>query len=358
MHGTSSQVIDRVVQDPMRGFSGPREFLTAVMQAATSARPDARLAPLRAAAGADEQSGFSDPYGGFLVPSGMSPDLLAVGAEADPVSGLVRAIPMDTPQVSFNARTDKDHTTSVSGGLTVSRREQAGTIADGRMELEKVTLTANSLFGMAFATEEVVMDSLTGFVMLLEAGFRDEFAGKMIDERLNGTGVGEFSGVLEAPCTITVAAETGQQADTIVKENVDSMAARCWRYGQAVWLASHTTRPQLRSLVQVVGTGGHAVPYFTVDGGQERLDGRPIFFSEYMNAIGDKGDLLLGVWGEYLQGTYQGPQRAESIHVRFAEHERVFKFWLRNDGQPWWRSALTPKIGSTLSPFVVLAARA
>jgi hypothetical protein len=32
---------------------------------------------------------------------------------------------------------------------------------------------------------------------------------------------------------------------------------------------------------------------------------------------------------------------------------------MRNDGRSWWRSALTPRKSSdTLSPFVVIAARA
>ena len=47
------------------------------------------------------------------------------------------------------------------------------------------------------------------------------------------------------------------------------------------------------------------------------------------------------------------------MHVRFENHEQVFKFWTENAGAPWWRSALTPKNGAnTLSPFVTLAARA
>jgi hypothetical protein len=46
------------------------------------------------------------------------------------------------------------------------------------------------------------------------------------------------------------------------------------------------------------------------------------------------------------------------MHVRFVNHERAFKFWTRNAGAPWWRSALTPHKGSaTLSPFVTLAER-
>jgi len=55
---------------------------------------------------------------------------------------------------------------------------------------------------------------------------------------------------------------------------------------------------------------------------------------------------------------YYQRQSAESVHVRFVNHERTFKFWLRNAGAPWWRSALTPNKSSvTLSPFVTLAAR-
>jgi len=49
---------------------------------------------------------------------------------------------------------------------------------------------------------------------------------------------------------------------------------------------------------------------------------------------------------------------AESVHVRFLNHERTFKFWMENDGRCWWRSAMTPKrSASTLSPFVTLATR-
>jgi hypothetical protein len=49
----------------------------------------------------------------------------------------------------------------------------------------------------------------------------------------------------------------------------------------------------------------------------------------------------------------------ESIHVRFAQNEKAFRATTRNDGQLWWRTALTPKKGAnTLSPVVTLAVRA
>jgi HK97 family phage major capsid protein len=356
------QVRDRAENDPMRGFATPREFLSAVMAFGRRSRMDARLEPLRApmsaAAGSDEAGEYSDPYGNFLVPVAISPTILQLQPEDDPTAAAVTSIPMEAPTVGINARVDKVHSTSVSGGLVVTRKPETVAPSGSRMQFEQVMLTARNLFGLGFATEEILVDSPASFIATLQVGFRDQYGWHLLGERLRGTGAGEFMGVLNAPCTITVAKEGGQKAATITKENIDKMIARCWRYGRAVWLGNQTTLPQLSSIAQVVGTGGNTVPYFTFNpGGQSYLAGRPFYFTEHCSALGTVGDLVLGVWSEFIEGTYQPLQQAESMHVRFVEHERTFKFWLRNDGQPWWKTALTPKNGDTLSPFVTLATR-
>lgn len=351
--------------DPKFGFGSPRDFLAAVVQVSTGreakVKPDHRAAlkKLWAAAGSDEQSTFADPYGGFAVPTAFVPNLLTVQAEGDPTAGRTTMIPMASPKVEIPARTDKNHTTSVSGGLRVRRRAEGDQAASSRMEMEKVTLNANSLLGVAYATEELLSDSAISFAAMLEAGFRDEFMAKVLDEKLNGTGVGQMTGVITAACTVSIAKETNQVAATIVYDNILKMRARCWRYGQAIWLANHDTLPQLAKLNQEVGTGGAIVwqPSAREDV-PETLLGRPIFFTEFCPTLGTVGDLLLGNWSQYLEGTYQSPQSAESLHVRFENHERAFKFFMRNDGSPWWKSALTPRKGSNkLSPFVTLATR-
>lgn len=350
--------------DPNRGFKTTAEFFTAVIDAGSGGRFDERLhlcvADRNAAAGSDEAGTYSDPHGGYLIPKGFSPNLLRVMAESDPLAGRTRQVPMENPIVDIPARTDKNHTTSVSGGLRVYRRAETQAPAASRMEMEQVTLHAHSIFGLSYATEEILSRSPISFIALLEAGFGDEFSAKLLDERLNGTGVGMFEGVLNAPATISVAKETGQAANTILKENIDKMRARCWRYGQSIWLYNHDCLPQLRSLVQSVGTGGVPVPYFqTTPDGMSTLDGRPAFATEFTETLGTVGDLVLGVWSEYLEGTLTGMNRDESTHVRFENHERTFKFWMENDGRCWWRSALTPRNSSdTLSPFVTLATRA
>jgi len=348
--------------DPGRGFADHREMLQDVMNAGMTGRVSEKLRPLQATQGSDEQGAYSDPAGGFLIPRGVAPGLLTTAAESDFIAPLVTNIsPMTAPTVAFNARVDKNHTTSVSGGFTVSRRPETVDGTSSRVTFEQVILTANEEFGLAYATERILSDSPQSFVAIISAGFTDEFANNAISERLNGTGVGERGGILHANngSLITVAKETGQAAATIVKENIDAMAARCWRYGSAVWIANQSTRPQLRSLVQVIGTGGNPVPYFLTSGGQETLDGRPIYFTEHAKNLGTVGDLVLANWSQYLEGEYQGMQQAESIHVRFVSAERAFRFYKRNDGRTWWRSALTPKNSApTLSPFLTLATRA
>ena len=347
--------------DPTKGFTSHRDFLGAVMRSSITGSLDDRLGNCQSlAAGSDEHSGASDPYGGFLLPTAFAPDVLATMAGVDPIAGLVTRLPMESGTVAIPARVDKDHSTSVSGGLRVYRRAETDSVTESRMEMEQVKLVATSLFGVAYASEELLARSPSSFLVTLEAGFRDEFTATLMDERLNGTGAGQFEGVINSPCVVEVDKESGQAASTIEKENIDKMVARCWRYSDAVWLANHDTRPQLKSLVQAVGTGGSAVPYFTSENGQEMLDGRPIFFTEFCPTLGTAGDLLLGDWSQYLEGSLgNGVQVADSVHVRFVNHERTFKFWLENDGRCWWRSPLTPRNGSdTLSPFVKLETRA
>lgn len=352
-------------QDPNKGFKTPREYFLSVIEDGQRGgeNRDPRLQYLTV--GSDEARGNSNPAGGFLVPTGFSPNLLKIDPESDPLSGRTTMIPMAQPIVKIPARVDSTHTTSVSGGLTVTRRPETVAGTASQMTMSQVTLEAHNLMGLSYATEEILVDSPISFAALLAAGFSDQFTSHLINERINGTGIGEFMGVLThlttaSGCTISQAKETGQAATTIVYENVINMRSRCYGYGKAVWLANHDTLPQLLLMNQAIGTGG--VPVWQPAVGQDHGDmllGRPIIFTEYCKTLGTLGDIILGNWSEYLEGTLEPLQSAESIHVRFVNHERAFKFWLRNAGQPWWKAALTPKNSSnTLSPFVVLATRA
>lgn len=355
--------------DPKRGFKTPRDFLTAVIDAGRNPRrADKRLIPLsfrarfpeqEATAGSDEHGEYSDPYGGFLIPEGLAPGVRTLPAPVDPTAGLVTPIPMSAPIVNINARVDKNHSTSVSGGLRVYRRSETQESSSSRMQFEQVKLEAMWLDGVAYATEELLTDSPVSFAALIAAGFNDEFVAKKLDEKLNGTGVAEYEGALNAACKISVSKETGQAAATINHTNILKMIARAWNYGSAVWMAIPSAFPQVRTLAQVIGTMGYPV-YVpgNAQGIPASLEGRPIFFTEFCQALGTEGDIVLVSWSEFLEGTLGGRDSAESMHVRFLARERTFRVGERNAGKWWWRSALTPRRGDTLSPVVTLATRA
>jgi HK97 family phage major capsid protein len=354
-----AEVKDRKIES-QGGFKHEREFLLAVMNHGQGKKMDPRLEKFFIkTAGSDENQSQSLPYGGFLIPYGFIPDVLKIEPEQDPMGSLTRKVPMAQPAIKIPARTDKNHQTSVSGGLIVTRKAETDTAAPSRMQLEQVSLESHSLFGLAYASEELLSDSPVSFVALLQSGFADQFTYQLIDERLNGTGVGQYLGIMNSPCLVTVAVQPGQATKTIVYENILNMRARSWGYGKSIWIANHDCVPQLMLLNQAVGTGGAVVwqPSAREDH-PDTLLGRPLIFSEYAQTLGTTGDIVLGNWNEYLEGLYQPMMQEESIHVRFLNHERTFKFWVRNAGTPWWRVPLTTKrSANTLSPFVVLASR-
>lgn len=376
-----SEITERSLADPAKGFKSPREFMGAMVSSYSRRKiTDSRLKPLasidnqglifyernasgvlqpKAAVGTDEQAVFSDPNGGFLVPEQFTPTLLRIEPEDDPMGGRTMRMPMQSPTVRMPARVDKDHSTSVAGGLTVSRKPESVAGATSQMKFQQVVLEASSLFGGAYVTEELLQDSPLSFAAILSAGFSDQFTYFLVNERLNGTGVGEFMGIMNSPCLITIAKENAQAAKTIVYQNVLKMRAQCWRYERAVWIVNHDCIPALAQMNLAVGTGG--IPLFIQSAKEDVPDtlmGRPIIYSEYTQTLGTLGDIVLGVWDQFLEGIYQPLQSAESIHVRFLNNERTFKFWLRNAGAPWWLSSLKTKNSSNnLSPFLTLAAR-
>lgn len=361
----SISVKDSKQDDPKRGFKNHIEFFNAVIQAGMNGmRPDkmdARLVPLFNAVGSDESRASSNPDGGFLIAPAFMPGVMQTsGLELqNDIGAMTRKVPMSTDVIYINARVDKDHSSSVSGGFRVYRREEAASVESSKAKFEQVKLQANPLTGLSYATEEILARSPMSFAALIQSGFADEKSSKLNYERLWGTGVGEYLGIYNSPCKIEVAKENAQSNDTINGTNIIKMRARAYRYNQCIWMANQDTLPALMS-AHIAGTNGD-VFLFAPGNGVDKPDtllGRPILFDENMATLGDAGDIALVNWNEYLEGTLGGATFEESIHVRFVYNERAFRFNVYNDGMPWWKTVLTPKkSATTLSPFVFLAAR-
>ena len=338
----------RFEDDPARGFASPRNFFDSVMRQATAGETTDNLKslavqntdgtvafalPIAFTAGSDEHGVYTAPHGGLTVPEQLVGNLKML-PYFDPMAGRCQVVQMDAPTVKIPARVDKNHATSVSGGLRVFRRAETQTVDATRMEMELIVMQAHSLMGISYATEELLQDSAIGFTMALERSFREQFASQLATERIRGSGVAEFLGVLNSDCRIVVSQESEQGADTILLENLVKMRARCWGYPGAIWLYNATCLPELMTMTDAAGR--LIWQPSARDGEPDRLLGRPAFECEECSALGDEGDIILGNFAEYLEGTYQPIQGASSIHVRFLNNERAFRFVKRDAGAPWW----------------------
>ncbi len=326
---------------------------------------NARLMQVRAASGMSEQVA-SD--GGFLVQKDFATDLLKraydSGMAMNPAGGAgVRRVPVSGNGLKINAIDETSRATgSRFGGIQVYWLNEAAQVTAKKPKFRQMELTLKKLIGMCYLTDELLEDSAAAEVIAREA-FAEEFAWVLDDAVINGDGSGKPLGILNSPALVSVSAETGQGASTILAENIMKMWSRMWARSRsnAVWFYNQDIEPQLFAMSLAVGTGG--IPVFMPAGGLSQkpystLMGRPAIAIEQCQTLGTVGDILLTDQSQYLMIDKGGLKEAVSIHIRFDYDETAFRFTLRVDGQPIWNSALTPANGvNTVSPHVALETR-
>jgi HK97 family phage major capsid protein len=211
-------------------------------------------------------------------------------------------------------------------------------------------------------TERLLQDA-PAMQSVFEEGFRAEFAFVVDDEIVRGNGAGQCLGLLNSLALVTVSKETGQAADTVQAENIQKLWARLLPRAKAgaVWYINQEIERQLQNMT--IGTGTSAQLVYMPPGGLSgaqygTIYGRPVKIVEQCSAPGDVGDVILANLQGYKLITKGGLQADDSIHVRFLNNERTFRWISRIGGAPKLKSALTPYKGSaTLSDHVTLEAR-
>ena len=360
------------VTPPDAEFRGIGEFLQAVA-AQTSMSVRASLGSQRVdvlnkklegymAAGSGMSVG-TPTDGGFLVRSDWSTAMLERATTQAQLLPRCRSIPvggdfdsLEYPYIDESSRVDG----SRWGGVQVFWKAEAATVTAKQPKIGKGELRLEEIMGLAYATERLIRDA-SALEAMLGQSFESEFAFKVDASILYGSGSGQPLGILNSPALVTQAAEASQGAATLTVPNVLKMYARMparLKPG-AVWLICPDIMTQLPSLV--IGQQ----PVWIPPGGLANspngmLLGKPVIETEYSSAIGTVGDILLVNMNEYIVITKagEGLRYDTSMHVRFLNDEQTFRWVFRINGQPSWRTVLTPFKGSnTLSPFIALAAR-
>ena len=355
---------------PFRSFG---EQLQAIRQAALGAKsgsaPDPRLVAVNeyahaqmAAAGLNETVGSE---GGFAVQTDYSDALISrIDTEAV-LWPLAFPVPLSANSngVKINQIDETSRATgSRFGGVQVFWEPEATTATAKKPKISPLELTLAKVIGISYRTDEISQDWQASGA-LLDRAFTAEFAFTLDDAAIRGTGAGQPRGILNSAALVSVSAESGQAVDTIITENFENMFARMPARSKrrAVWYINGDLWPQVFQLHQVIGTGGS--PLFIPTGALGdapggTILGRPVVEIEQASAPGDVGDVSFVDMAEYLKLDKGGIQRNSSIHVEFLTDQEVFRWILRTNGAPGWKSSITPYKGSNArSPFVALAAR-
>ncbi len=351
-------------------FSGVGEYFQAVAAAAmprgdvVAGMPtgvyDKRLMNgdkwMQASTGLEEST---PSLGGFLVQEDFSSELLQAAQTNSVLFPGTRKFQLSTnansmkiPGIDETSRADG----SRWGGIQAYWEGEGASFTESKPKFRNVELSVKKLTGLVYVTDEMLADSsiLEG---VLRMGFEQEFAFKIDDAILQGTGAGQPLGIANSPCLVSVSGASS--ANTIVAADIIAVFARMFpgSIARSQWYANVDTTPQL--MVTTLGNNPLWLP-----GGQlasapfGALLGKPINYIEQAATVGDVGDLNLFDLSQYIILEKGGLQAAASMHVQFLTDEMTFRFIIRMDGQPAWHSALTPFKGTnTQSPFVTIATR-
>lgn len=303
--------------------------------------------------------------GGFLIQQDFANKLFENLFDNGLIAGKCQKVPIsgNANGTVINGFDETSRASSTAGGVVIYWAEEAAEKTSSKPKFRRVELNLKKMIGLCYLTDEMIMDAAT-----IQATVGNAFKGAMDftlqNAIINGTGAGMPLGVLNAGCLVSVSAEAGQAADTVVTENIVKMYARRFasQTGNYAWYYNQDIEPQLLTMSLSVGTGG--APVYMPPGGLNdspygKLMGLPAYAIEQCPTLGDAGDIILANFADgYVLAEKGGLKQDMSIHVRYVYDETALRFVLRVDGQPWRASALTPFKGSnTQSHFIALEAR-
>jgi HK97 family phage major capsid protein len=306
-----------------------------------------------------------DAEGGFNVTPELSADFLQRTFQDDEIARRCDTVPMSSSRLIINGIVDDNRVGGPLGmGVVVARVAEAGTTNFSTIKFRRVELNANKLMAFFKATDELLEDA-PAMQSRLEKVVPPALSWRVGNEVLNGTGAGQFLGINTSGVVVVQPKDSAQVAGTITTTNILGMKKLFWWKSRAngVWLVGPDVEAVLETLT-IPGQAGTNVALYTppgVGGNTSKYGmmlGMPVIPVEQTAALGTQGDIMLADFSQYIIGERNGVQSAVSIHVAFLTDEQVFRWTLRNDGQPLWDKPVTQNNSSNkVSPFVVLATR-
>jgi len=357
--------------DEYRGYGeyargGFGEFLRDVANAARGNGDSKKLKELRAwcqkraATGANEGIGSQ---GGSLVQSDHAEMLFSNAVGKAGLASLCTQVPLASNSTTFLMVDESSLAIgSQFGGVQAFWRAEAAQVNSTKPKFREVNVKAEALDALFYVTNEQLEDA-PQLGTFADLAFKTSMAFQLDDAVIRGNGAGKPLGILNSPCTITIAAEGGQATGSLVSANADKMTDRLLTGSEsAIWVIHPDNAQLMRSFFLKPGTLTEFPVYIPPNGFSGKpygeLFGRQVRPAQVASAKGAKGDFMLLDLSQYFLFVKKGISASQSAHVAFLTGEQVFKWTLRANGMPVYNKPITDANGSTTrSPFIVLAAR-
>lgn len=302
-------------------------------------------------------SEVSGDGGGYLVPEQYANEVLRIALDGNVVrnSG-ARVIPMMSNIIRIPAlQMSSNASGSIYGGVSAYWGAENTSMTESQPKFDRITLELKKLYGYCEDPNELEEDAMVSMSALLTQMFADVLAFEEDITFISGNGVNQPLGVLNAPCLTTVSRTSASEIRTL--DVINMMARFNGSLDRAVFNLNQTVMPYIHQLRDANDN------YIFHPGNAGNISGKapgtlygiPLRISEKFSAVGTTGDLLLADWGYYLIGDKGGLRIDYSQHFKFQTDQMAYRIVRRVDGQPWLKTAITPRNGgSTLSPFVAV----
>lgn len=365
---------DDRIQAGAKAFKSAGDFFACVAKA--GGNMDGRLAEYASIkSAATGQNITTDSEGGYLVPPDYAAELLQFAKSESVLYKDVRKTSISGNRLVENyvdstTRKDSDEDVVGRSGVLAYWISEAEKYTANKMKFAQRDTKLSKLIGLAYVTDEM-MEDVPAMGSIISEAFRDEFAFKIDDAILNGSGVNMPLGMLAGGnnALVTVAKEANQAAASLVVANILKMynALPAALRAKAKWYCNQDIETLLMQMVmtapedaaQMLGVPIWMPANSLADSPYSRILGMPLIPVEQGSAVGTKGDISLLVPNEYRWIDKGGIKAQTSIHVRFECDEMALKFTYRAGGRPIWANKISAYKGSTVrSPYVTLADRA
>ena len=333
------------------GYTNLGEFAVDLYNATTTGQRSSRLVQLAA-------SGYEGEKGGFFLPDAYQEEVVDATIKSSSLLARCTSPEIESRSIMMPVDEDEAHETT---GMKAGTAGEGKTVTEGDVKIGKARVEVEKHEVKVKVPLELLSDARALQAFLVRKA-QDKLDFQISDQIFRGNGVGQMLGILNAGALVTVAAESGQTADTVNAENIVNMDA-CLpetSVSNAVWLVSHALVSQIRLLSikqtnQVIYTAPGQFP----DQPRETLQGKPIIRHLVCSAPGDVGDIALVDLSQYFAPRLMGGVELR-VYDQIGWDDDVigFKWIFRVGGRPFRNKPSQVKYGThKISPFVTLAAR-